>query len=227
MAPEMTGSDIEITKRYRLLYREPDGDATYESVGGPDYELLTISKDGSVSREVWGMDLAGIREHWEATSPYSKVLVPDDAGRKVWTQLDAPEPAPQTATAPETAPDLQDEVRTSAQVPEAEPQVGPPAPAPSAPPVPEVSPDVEQTARAIALKVWSTRGLRYGFLTTDLRLREADVDGYLDYAVAMQWVQLDGEFIRPGAVNPNPIESLTLPDERNSRGWKPWRLHHG
>jgi hypothetical protein len=57
---------------------------------------VTVEPDGSMFEERWS-GLAGVREALDAASPFDKVLVPDDAGRKVWTHLDATEDEPPAA----------------------------------------------------------------------------------------------------------------------------------
>ena len=65
-------------------------------------ELVIWDSDGSRYREViCGADLTTIRCDWEAASPFDKVQVPDDAGRKVWTHLVEDEPL---AAVPEPEP---------------------------------------------------------------------------------------------------------------------------
>jgi hypothetical protein len=87
---------VAASREYVLVWRTDDC-AAYESVyvdknGGTCSELVIWSADGSRYREViGGADLTTIRRDWEAPSPYDKVQVPDDAGRKVWTHLDATE----------------------------------------------------------------------------------------------------------------------------------------
>jgi hypothetical protein len=82
----------KIKKQYRLLYRSDDGSAAYESVNDPgEYELLTVTADGTYLHRVYGVGFREIRREWEAATPFDKVLVPDDAGRKRWTHLDVTE----------------------------------------------------------------------------------------------------------------------------------------
>jgi hypothetical protein len=100
---------VAASREYVEVWRTDDC-AAYESVyvdknGVTCSELVIWSADGSRYREViGGADLTTIRRNWEAASPYDKVLVPDDGGRKVWTNLE-PEPQPEAAPEPERAPE--------------------------------------------------------------------------------------------------------------------------
>jgi hypothetical protein len=86
---------VAASREYVEVWRTDDC-AAYESVyvdknGVTCSELVIWSADGSRHREViGGADLTTIRRDWEAASPFDKVLVPEGAGRKVWTHLDAP-----------------------------------------------------------------------------------------------------------------------------------------
>jgi hypothetical protein len=101
---------VAASREYVLVWRTDDC-AAYESVyvdknGVTCSELVIWSADGSRYREViGGADLTTIRRDWEAASPFDKVQVPDDAGRKVWTHLDATEDEPPAAV-PEPEPAL-------------------------------------------------------------------------------------------------------------------------
>ena len=97
-------------KKAKVLYRNPDGSTVLQVEDPHDEILVTVEEDGTMFEERWA-GVAGVREAWEAASPASgAVLVPDDAGRKVWTQLGPepvaaplpapPEPKPEPARAP-------------------------------------------------------------------------------------------------------------------------------
>jgi hypothetical protein len=100
---------VAASREYAEVWRTDDC-AAFESVyadenGVTCSELVIWSADGSRYREViGGVDLAKIRRDWEAASPqhFNSVLVPDDAGRKVWTHL---EPEPVAEPVPEPVPD--------------------------------------------------------------------------------------------------------------------------
>ena len=161
-----------------------------------DDVMVTVAEDGSISEHRIG-GLAGLREALGAASPYSKVLVPDDAGRKKWTRLD-PEPAPELKPEPEAAP-----------TPE-------PAAAAPAPAVPAVSGAVAGTARTLAVQVHQRRVKPKADYFTH-GIPTADAEAWIAYAVGQGWVVEDGDLLRPGKVNPEPMTAL--PDERSSRGW--------
>jgi hypothetical protein len=102
---------VTVSREFVEIWRTDDC-AAYESVyldsnGVVCTELVIWDRDGSRYREVIGsVDLSTTRRDWEAAAPGSgAVLVPDDAGRKVWQHL-GPEPEPELAhNAPvETAP---------------------------------------------------------------------------------------------------------------------------
>ena len=93
-------------KKAKVLYRNPDGSTVLHVDDEHDEILVTVEPDGSMSEHrIAGV--AGLREGVMAANPYDKVLVPNDAGRNVWTHLDAPPPAedePPTAV-PEPEPE--------------------------------------------------------------------------------------------------------------------------
>jgi hypothetical protein len=100
-----TAEPVRVTKQYRMRYRCDNGVVCYESVQEEDgltcSELLIWNADGNLYRQsIGGVDLAAIRREWEAASPFDKVQVPNDAGRKVWTHLE-PEPEPVAVPEPE------------------------------------------------------------------------------------------------------------------------------
>lgn len=105
---------VAASREYVEVWRTDDC-AAYESVyvdknGVTCSELVIWSADGSRYREViGGADLTTIRRDWEAASPFDKVLVPEGAGRKVWTHLDATEDEPPAAApaSPVSPPDPQ------------------------------------------------------------------------------------------------------------------------
>jgi hypothetical protein len=96
-------------KKAKVLYRNPDRSTVLQVEDEHDEILVLVAADGSMYEErIAG--LAGVREALDAASPYDKVLVPNDAGRKVWTHLEPepepvvepePEPEPEAAPAPE------------------------------------------------------------------------------------------------------------------------------
>jgi hypothetical protein len=115
-------------KKAKVLYRNPDRSTVLQVEDEHDEILVLVAADGSMYEErIAG--LAGVREALDAVSPYDKVLVPNDVGRKVWTHL---EPEPEPVVEPE---------------PEPEPEAAP------APEVPAVSRAVESTARTLAIQV--------------------------------------------------------------------------
>jgi hypothetical protein len=97
-----TAEPVRVAKQYRVLYRCEDGVVCYESVNDTEgSELLIWNADGNLYRQsIAGVDLGAVRRLWEAASPFDKVRVPDDAGRKVWTHLE-PEPEPVAVPEPE------------------------------------------------------------------------------------------------------------------------------
>ena len=109
-------------KKAKKLYRNPDGSTVLHVDDEHDEILVTVAADGSMyEHRVFG--LAGVREALNAASPYDKVLVPDDAGRKVWTHLVEDEP-PAAGTPTESA---TREGTSSLPIPEPEPaSAGPP-----------------------------------------------------------------------------------------------------
>jgi hypothetical protein len=95
-------------KKARVLYRNPDGSTVLHVEDEHDEILVTVDPDGSMLEERWS-GLAGVGEALAAASPFDKVQVPDDVGRKVWTHLVEDEPpaaAPvlEPAAAPEPPP---------------------------------------------------------------------------------------------------------------------------
>jgi hypothetical protein len=118
---------------------------------------------------------------------------------------------------------------TEANAPQATPAPEPapaaPAPAPATSeatqPVPPVSEQVQRTATALATKVRTSGAQPCAQLFAGRNL--ATVEEFLNYAIAMQWVTIDGDRIAPGAVNPAPMEAL--PSDVSSapgRGWVSW-----
>jgi hypothetical protein len=98
---------VAVSREYVEVWRTDDC-AAFESVyvdenGVTCSELVIWDRDGSRYRElICGADLTTIRRDWEAASPFDKVQVPDDAGRKVWTHLVEDEP-PAAVLEPEPA----------------------------------------------------------------------------------------------------------------------------
>jgi hypothetical protein len=87
-------------KKARILYRNPDKSTVLHVEDEHDEILVIVADDGSMSEHrVAG--LAGVGAALKAASPYDKVLVPNDAGRKVWTYL---EPEPESVVEPEPEP---------------------------------------------------------------------------------------------------------------------------
>ena len=124
---------VAASRAYVEVWRTK-GCAAFEAVfldedGVTCSELFIWNADGNLYREViGGVDLTTIRRDWEAASPFDKVQVPDDAGRKAWTHLDLelepePEPAPEPAPEPE-------------------------------PEIPPVADDVARAARTLAIQIW-------------------------------------------------------------------------
>ena len=99
---------VAVSREFVEIWRT-DVCAAYEAVyadenGVTCTELVVWDKDGSRDREViGGVNLTTTRRDWEAASPFDKVQVPDDAGRKVWTHL---EPEPVAEPVPEPEPDV-------------------------------------------------------------------------------------------------------------------------
>jgi hypothetical protein len=94
-------------KKAKKLYRNPDGSTVLHVEDEYDEILVTVEPDGSMFEERWS-GLAGVREALAAASPSNKVLVPNDAGRKVWTHLESvleDEPPPEPEPAPGPPPD--------------------------------------------------------------------------------------------------------------------------
>ena len=97
---------VAVSREYVEIWRTDDC-AAYESVYADENglicsELMIWSADGSRYREViGGLDLTKLCRSWEVASPSGAVLVPDDAGRKVWTHLD-PEPVAEPEPEPPT-----------------------------------------------------------------------------------------------------------------------------
>jgi len=72
-------------KKARVLYRNPDKSTVLQVADEHDEILVTVEEDGTMFEERW-TGVAGVREAWEVAAPSpGAVLVPDDAGRKVWT----------------------------------------------------------------------------------------------------------------------------------------------
>jgi hypothetical protein len=87
-------------------------------------------------------------------------------------------------------------------------------PVPAMPEVPEVSPEVQRAAKALALRVWSSGSSPRARLFAGMLPIPAEQ--YLNHAVAMKWVNIDGDRIAPGPVNPRPMEAL--PSEHPTLG---------
>jgi hypothetical protein len=91
-------------------------------------------------------------------------------------------------------------------VPESEPAV-----AVEAAPVPAVTKDVEDAARQLAEQVHSssakprTQLFRPG-------LNPSDEAAYSAHAVAMQWLVVEGEWVHPGPVHPQPRTTTLIPN---------------
>ena len=92
----MTAS-VAVSREYVEIWRTKDC-AAFEAVYADENgvicsELMVWHGDGGRYREViGGVDLTTTRRDWEAASPaFGAVLVPNDAGKKVWTHLE-PEP---------------------------------------------------------------------------------------------------------------------------------------
>ena len=121
---------------------------------------------------------------------------------------------------PKTEP-VSEEAPASEQgdVPEVEPQ----APAPKPSPVPDVPRTVQHAANTLAQRVWAVQVTSRGELLQGVGPPNAD--RYLAYAVANDWVQVDGNRITRGLVNPVPpdpvAEKMTV---SGSRGWETWTL---
>ena len=110
-----------------------------------------------------GLDLDTITEVWESASPFNKVQVPDDAGRKVWTHLE-PKPEPGPAPEPEPAPE---------------------------PVVPAAVESTARTARTLAIEVWQSGVKQKSDYLAD-GISTADAEAWIGHAVDQQWVVTDG-----------------------------------
>jgi hypothetical protein len=104
--------------------------------------------------------------------------------------------------------------------PALEPAPAAPAPA-SAPatseatqPVPPVSEQVQRTATALATKVWTSGAQPCAQLFAGRNLATAEE---LNYAIAMQWVTIDGDRIAPGAAD----RRVDPPIEVQTATWSP------
>lgn len=107
-------------RKAKILYRNPDKSTVLQVEDEHDEILVTVEPDGTMFEERWS-GVAGVRGAWEAAAPSpGAVLVPNDAGQKVWTRLE-PGPAP--------APEPESERPASAAVPAAAPAAAA-APAP-------------------------------------------------------------------------------------------------
>jgi hypothetical protein len=99
-----------------------------------------------------------------------------------------------------------------------------PDPEPVPVPVPQVAPvvsvQVERAARALAGEVW-----RYGAQPRGRLLRPGlnpeSAEQYLAHAVAQEWVRVDGDVLRPGVVDPRPVDVTDLAGI-DSPAWGPW-----
>jgi hypothetical protein len=210
-------------KLFRLDRRFGDGSATYICVDADGSELLTISADGSRFSNIlvgwcpdgaFGSPPCAWPECPQRNSPvrdqedHGEAVSQAGAFGAVQTRKDTAAVAPFGAMPPPPPP-----VETSVQDVIDEPVES--APVPVVEPVPEVSTEVQQAAEALAFEVWSSGSIPRDHLFAGLL--PALADEYLNQAIAMQWVVIDGDRIAPGAVSPEPMTAL--PSERSSRGW--------
>lgn len=87
-----------------------------------------------------------------------------------------------------------------------------PVPEPEPPPVPDY---VEQAATTLAIKVWSEHSISRARLfgaRPFLGIHPTAAEQYLNHAVYMQWVTVDGDEIARGAVNPQPAPTTRIPN---------------
>ncbi len=194
---------VAVSRELVEIWRTDDC-AAYESVyldqnGVICTELVIWDKDGNRYREViGGVDLTTIRRDWAASSPYSKMLLPDDSGQKVWTNL---EPEAVAAPTPEPPAHVPASERLTAPEPEAAPT-----------PEPAVPAAIERPARTLAIQVHQLRVARQ----SDLFLNgiPVDAEAWLSYAISEQWILQDAD----GRYTPGPV-SPYLPDENDKPIW--------
>ncbi len=207
-------SPVAVSREYVLVWRTDDC-AAYESVyvdenGVTCSELLIWDADGSRYREViGGVDLIGLRRGWEAASPFDKMRVPDDAGRKVWTHL-GPEPEDELVELVRMGPSLTQDVPEPAveDVQDAPVQGEDEAVELEIPPVEDA---VARAARGIAIQIWSTGvEARAGLVPG---VNQHTVDQYLAHAVNMGWLVVDAkDRIVRGEVDPRPVAITRIPN---------------
>jgi hypothetical protein len=136
---EVFGAVVALARNYRILRREQDGTAVYESKGPDHWELLTVRPDGLMSSDEMGVCGFCLDEaEWCEYHP---------DGNSVASQADVdvmPSP-PASRPGLELVPDIE-----PAPEPEPEPE---PAQFAEVEKPPQVSDDVHRTAEALAKRV--------------------------------------------------------------------------
>jgi hypothetical protein len=91
-----------------------------------------------------------------------------------------------------------------------------PVPTPPPEPVPEIPDYVEQAAKTLAMKVWSEKSISRDRLfgaRPFAGIHPDTAEEYLNHAIDMQWVTVDGDQIARGAVNPQPAPTPVVAPE--------------
>jgi hypothetical protein len=175
----------------KVLYRNPDGSVVLEVYDGSDDDVMwVVHPDGSRYEERI-VGIRGVRDEWAAAAAaWDDGLFDPVSGAESVSKSES-RPVPPEHAGRKRAVESEPE-----PVPKLEKKAEGRIPAP-------VSAEVEQAVRDIADAVRSR--LVMGRAEVYERRPASDVDRYLAHAVAMNWVTVDGDVLRPGRVDHRPV----------------------